>query len=495
MTGRPGKIDWLGGLAYPLAVILMEACWVAPWLAWVGSWSVFGQPGPVLGLGTVVAALALSLLVTRLLQRSQWPLRLAQAAVIGAGLAVILLALGAEYRGGHEFLSGEWFAYFGRRLASTLSRPNTAVPALLALLYLWWRGIILGQATAAFRGVYRSFLFGMMALIVPLVIWRAGGSAGPGAGTGFYVMGFFFFGLLAIALNHLCLMRRSMPREEAALTPVRRWLPLMLGVIGGMVLVGFAVSGLLSPELFDTIGRGAGVFFGFLGRIINYILVPLSYVFEAVIWLFQLMVSWLRRGQPVQPGASGNPSFPEVTPVTLKGLPPVVAQIVLWLVIVLVAAAVVFVLAKAVSRWRGRGERDEIEEVHESLFSWKGLGDDLEQLLRAMGQRFKRTPRPSPAAWSEDEAWRLDIREIYRRLLREAALSGVPRRRPETPVEYAGRLGRLVPESAAPVSGLTELYSGVRYGETGLIDEQVDGANSLWRALRVVLRALREATG
>jgi hypothetical protein len=35
----------------------------------------------------------------------------------------------------------------------------------------------------------------------------------------------------------------------------------------------------------------------------------------------------------------------------------------------------------------------------------------------------------------------------------------------------------------------------VRYGETGPGDEQVDGANSLWRALREVLRRLRSTSG
>jgi hypothetical protein len=487
------RTDWLAGALYPLSVVLTEACWMAPWLAWVGGWSLFRQPRPVLGLASIVATLGLSLLLNRQLQRRPRPLRLTQAITIGAGLVVILLVLGIEYRDGYAFLGGEWFAYFGRLLAATLDEPNGAAPAIAALFYLWWRGIVLGQATAVFRSIYRSFLLGIAALVFLLVFWQAGVSPGPGASTGFYVMGFFFFGLLAIAVSHLYRMRRAMPGEEAARTSVRRWLPVLLGVVGGMVLVGFAASAFFSPEMFDAIGRGANAVFSFFGSVLNYVLVPLNYVLLGLFWLARVIISWLGQ-EPFQPGASGNLTFPETPEVTLRGLPPYLATLLQWLLVAVAAAAVIFILAKAVARFRGRGEQDEIEEIHESLFSWQGLGDDLAQLLRAMGQRFKRTPHPHLEALSEDEARRLDVREIYRRLLREAAMSGLPRRRPETPAEYARRLGRLVPEGAAPVAGLTELYARVRYGEAAVGEEQVDGANALWAALRGMLRALRERT-
>ena len=492
MMDRLRRTDWLAAVLYPLAVVLMEACWVAPWLAWVGGWGAFGEARPALGLGSVAATLALSLLLTRLFLRSQWSLRRVQAVTIGSGLIVILLVLGLEYRDGYTFLSGGWFAYFGRLLADTLDRPSTAAPAILALLYLWWRGITLGQATASFRSIYRAFLFGLAALVALLVLWRLGGaSSRPGPGTGFYVMGFFFFGLLAIAVSHLYVMRRSMPREEAVLTSPRRWLPVMLGVIGGMVLVGFAVAGILSPEVFGTIGRGASAVFSLFGTALDYILIPFSYLFAAIFWLLRVIVGWLRREPFQPPGEPDEGGFPEMTPPTLQDLPPWLAALLQWLLIAALVAVVVIILARAVSRWRGRAERDEIEEENESLFTWRGLGDDLAQLLRAMGQRFQRKPQTGPAAYFDDDSRRLDVREIYRRLMREADLSGLPRRRPETPAEYARRLGRMVPESTAPLSGITEMYTNMRYGENAMTEEKIDGANALWRALREVLRRLR----
>ena len=104
MINRLRHTDWLAVGFYPLAVVLMEAFWVSPWLAWLGGWPVFPAPRPVLGLGPVVFTLAVSLLVTRVVTRQKWPVRLAQAAIIGAGLVAILLVLGLEYRAGYAFL-------------------------------------------------------------------------------------------------------------------------------------------------------------------------------------------------------------------------------------------------------------------------------------------------------------------------------------------------------------------------------------------------------
>ena len=399
MINRLRHTDWLAVGFYPLAVVLMEAFWVSPWLAWLGGWPVFPAPRPVLGLGPVVFTLAVSLLVTRVVTRQKWPVRLAQAAIIGAGLVAILLVLGLEYRAGYAFLSSRWFSYIGQTLGNAFSRTSTAVPAVPVLLYLWWRGINLGQTTAYFKNIYRSFLLGMVALIVLIILWQASGSSGkfvgPGPGTGWYVIAFFFFGLLAIAICHLYLMRGAMPREEAALTSVWRWLPIMLGVIGGMVAVGFGVASLFSTELFNSIGRGAGLFFNFLGRIFEYLAVPLNYLFEAVYFILRLIVSWLRSNQPLQPGGTANMSLPEMPEVALKTLPPEVILIIKWVVIALVAAAVVFILAKAVSRFREQRAREEIEEIHESLWSWRGFRDDLKLLLQAMGRRFQRQGQPS----------------------------------------------------------------------------------------------------
>jgi hypothetical protein len=49
----------------------------------------------------------------------------------------------------------------------------------------------------------------------------------------------------------------------------------------------------------------------------------------------------------------------------------------------------------------------------------------------------------------------------------------------------------MVPESREPLTHLTDMYVGVRYGEIDAKEKQVDSANGLWRTLRGLLRGLR----
>src|SRR3972149_861134 len=113
----------------------------------------------------------------------------------------------------------------------------------------------------------------------------------PGPAVGWSVIAFFFFGLLAIAICHLYLMRSAMPRDDAALTTVRRWLPIMLGVVGGMVLLGFGVASVFSEEFFASVGHGVGFVFNGLGKAFNFILVPLNYIFEGIFWLLRWILN------------------------------------------------------------------------------------------------------------------------------------------------------------------------------------------------------------
>jgi hypothetical protein len=497
MTNRLKTLDWLADVIYPLIIVLMETFWVYPWLFWLGSFTGFSPPRPPLSLTSVFLTLAAATLAIRLFLRQKWSVHQVQAAIIGCGLVVILLALGSEYGAGYGFLSGRWFTYAGQAFSNILTRPDTIVIALPALLYLWWRGIGLGQMTFNFKNIYRSFLLGIAALIALIIIWHFSTSSGdfskPGAGIGLNVLAVFFFGLLAIAISHLYTMRSTMPKEEAALTSVWRWLPIMLTVIGGMIVVVFVIAGVFSPGFFAAVGNILGAVFHFLGKIFDYVLVPVNFLFEGIIWVLRWLISLLRGNQVQQPNSSGNMSlkdmFPATTPVELS---PILYAVIKWVVLAVIIAAVIFILAKAVSRFRDRRAGEEIEEIHESLFSWRGLGNDLRELLGMMGKKFQRKGAPLAAGYpDDDESRRMDIREIYWHLLREADRSGHKRSRHETPEEYSGRLGRAVPESREHVTRLTDMYTGVRYGETGLPEEKVDSANSLWRILRALLRGLR----
>jgi hypothetical protein len=486
MTNKLKTLDWLADVIFPLLLVLMETFWVYPWLVWLGSFPMFAQPRPPLSLASVFLTLAAATLAIRFFNRQKWTVRMVQAAVIGCGLVVILLVLGSEYGNSYGFPGSRWFAYIGQVFGNIFTRPDTLIVALPALLYLWWRGINLGQMTFSFKNIYRSFLIAISALIVLIIIWQISSSsgyfAGPGTGIGLDVLAVFFFGLLAIAISHLYTMRSSMPREEAALTSVWRWLPIMLTVIGGMVIVVFVIAGFFSPGFFTSIGHFFGTIFHFLGKIFEYILVPFNFLFEGIIWVMRWMIARIPRGPNQQPNDSANMSFGDMFPKTTPAeLSPVLILVIKWLVFAVIFAAVIFILARAVSRFRARRAEEEIEEIHESLFSWRGLGNDLRELLGMMGKKQKKSAKLIPAYDIDaDESRRMDIREIYWRLLREASLSGLARGIHETPAEYSRRLGRAMPAGSDPIARLTDMYSDVRYGEIHLPEEKITISNDMW---------------
>jgi hypothetical protein len=490
------NFDWLAVVFYPLAVILMEAFWVAPWLSWVGVWPAFSEARPVLNLASVIIVIVASLLVTRIFTRQQWSLHKIQLIIIGGGLLTMLLVLAVEYNDGYTFLSGGWFGHIGQVLGNTFTHAGTISVAIPAIVYLWWRGIMLGQSTSYFRDIYRSFLLGMVALVALIIIWQISASSGsipkPGAEIGINVIAFFFFGLLAIAISHLYNMRRTMPKEEAKLTSVWRWLPVMLGVIGGMIIIGFGVASAISPDFIDAIGRGADAVFGFLGTIFGYLVVPIIYLVQGLVIAFKWFIGLFSSGQQGQTNFSGNMTLPFTETNEGVELSPLVTSIIKWSVLAIIIGVVIFFLAKAITRYRARHAQEDFDEIRESLFSWRGLRDDLKELFRSIGRRRKPLKAPT-YNFDEEAVGRLDIREIYRHMQWEAGRSGIPRRRHETAEEYARRIEHLVPDSALPLNSLTNMYEDVRYGEEIASVDKEDSANSVWQTLKGLLRKLRGA--
>ncbi len=500
VTQKIRSTDWLATVFYPLAVILMESFWVAPWLGWIGNWTFWRVQRPVLSLAAVVIVLAVSVIATRIFTRPELPMKWIQSIIIGLGIVTMLLVLGVEYRDGYTFFSGAWFAHTGKVLGETFSSPSTIVTALLAIIYLWWRGIMLGQSTSYFKDIYRSFILGMSALILLIIIWRLSSSvaaiASPGSGLGLNVIAFFFFGLLAIAICHLYVMRSTMPKEDAKLTSVWRWMPVTLGVIGGMVLIGFLIASVFSPDMMASISHGLQVVAGFLGKLISYILTPIVYLFQGIAWL----ILWIIKHISSQSSSNsinftnGQPNFGEVT---TKGLPSWVTEVAKITGIIIIVGLILFIMARSIARYRARKALEEMDEVNESLFSWKGFRDDLKQWLNSLGQRFQRKAKPIDT-FDPNAPGRLDIREIFRHIQWEGQQSGITRYRHETAAEYAYRLERAVPNSVETigvvkesVSGIKDMYETVRYGETALPEPHVDQANGWWQTIKTMMRKLR----
>jgi hypothetical protein len=227
----------------------------------------------------------------------------------------------------------------------------------------------------------------------------------------------------------------------------------------------------------------------FLGKMFGYILYPVFFVFEWIVRLLVYFINLIRGNQELPPDGTGNMTTPQWPDVISKGLPAWAMESIKWFVVALVVGLVLFILAKAVSRMRVRRAHDEIEEIHESLWSWRGLSDDLKEMFRNLFRKKGALPAANP--FDEDFDGEMDVREIYRHVLWEGKRSGLARRRQETPGEYSVRVRQSVPDSDEPLRDITREYESVRYGDNIVPEDRVKSANSLWRRLKGMLRAIR----
>jgi hypothetical protein len=496
IASRLRSFDWLAVVFYPLAVILMESFWVAPWLSWLGNLKFVSAARPVLHLPSVIIVVVVSLVVTRIFTRQEMRLSLMRLIVIGSGLVTMLLVLAVEYADGYTFLSPGWFGHIFTVLGNTFNSFNTVALAIPAVVYLWWRGMMLGQSTTYFKDIYRSFIIGIVALVILIILWQISASASSAGGLGsevvIDVIAFFFFGLLAIAICHLYNMRSTMPKEDAGLTSVWRWMPVMLGVIGGMIIIGFALASAISPDFIEAVGNGTRTVLGFLGQLLAWIATPLIYLIQGLVIAFKWFMGLFSGNEQTEMNEMGGMVPEEFREERDWEFPPVLAEVIKWVVLGIIIAAVIFFLYRAISRYSARRARGSLDEVRESLGGWKAFKADLGLFFRSLGNRFKRKPHaPPPLVFDADPEGPLDIREIFRHIQWEGARSGVPRRRHETAAEFSRSIEHVIPDSRLPMSDLTQMYESVRYGEQIAPKDKLDKANSLWQTVKGLLRKLR----
>ena len=494
MTGLFKKEDLLAVVIYPLVVVLMEAFWIYPWVVWLGRLlPSFDQMRPPVSILSAIIVLSVSLAVTRIFHKREWRLGYIRAAIIGGGIVVMFLVLRIEYGSGYGLFDGGWGVYFVRMVGASFEQPNPLVAAMPVIICLWWRGILLGRATVYFENIYRSFIIGIAGLILLIVVWLImpdnGGYEDPLSSISLYALSFFLFGLTALAIRNIYLMRTRMAEKESR-TSIWRSLPLTLAVIGGIVIAGLLVATLFSPEFLNTIAAGFKALGSLLRKALYYIIFPLQYVVAAIFRVMRWLVNLIRKPEEQEAQEFGASPIDEIERESGE-MPQIISTILETLVVAALVAAAIFILAKAIRRIKSRGSDDEFEETHESLWSKDTLKDDLRRLLKTIGQKFRRASIPA-SVFYDDETGDLNIREIYKRLLWEAGGFGIIRRKYETPSEYAGRLEEYLTDGKGQLYRITDLYSEVRYGEIELEEEEIHAANDLWVRLRGNIRRIGE---
>ena len=205
--------------------------------------------------------------------------------------------------------------------------------------------------------------------------------------------------------------------------------------------------------------------------------------------------------QPPVPTPTPTPIPPALPPQTVDtGL--IVSSLFWAVAIVMSVMAISFFLRERGVRLNTAVVQSFWQRLRHWLQSaWRGAGHQVRDLRQAVRTRLQREPadkgKPQPP-------WRFirinalspreQIRYFYLSTVKRAADKGVPRRRAETPLEFARDLKQSWPEAEDDVDALTDAFLEARYGRSPIDKEDVNPVKKRWRQVKASLRRRSESS-
>ena len=267
--------------------------------------------------------------------------------------------------------------------------------------------------------------------------------------------------------------------------------------ITGMLMVSLVFSAFFSFDLarfllipLEYIARGVAF------AILYGIIFPLSFLAGGLTWLLQRLVGTVIEEEE-QPG--GEAALEDDPLLVEQGETVLFSEAALlalqWAAGILVALLIIFILAKALGRFRRDRDDGGEEEVSESLGAWSGFRQDLSMFFAWLLGLFRRkeqpvveeTPLPVSITGDTGILREFTIREIYQGLLWEGRSAGRPRRDAETPYEYGSRIEPLDTTEERALDDITQAYVEARYGGGEPSPDRLRWLNRQWLRLRAAL--------
>jgi hypothetical protein len=280
--------------------------------------------------------------------------------------------------------------------------------------------------------------------------------------------------LLTLALARL----ESLRSRGRALALNTQWLAVLVAVTSLLVFGALVVAQVLS---FDLLVLATRPLFDLLGRILlvllYIIIIPLAYVIEWIVYWLSSLFTDNPDQPPPQPLGSGDIDS-ILQRLLAMALPPEVLVVLKAVGAVLILAAALLLVARALARWRPRSaETDATEEERDSVWDAGRLRAALWAWLRGLLRRRSPSPAAVPSAPIVELPVAVsalsNVRELYRYLLALGTAAGSPRPVADTPYEHLPALNGSL-EPADDLAQLTEAYVHVRYAEDEPLPEAVD---------------------
>jgi hypothetical protein len=470
-------LNWRKEALY-VTLVAAEMCWFTPWFLMLTRPAVAPTYyGTALTLGILVLAVVY---FSRILDRLQLDLLYQRVILIVTVLITTALIMRFLLYPGYSLLNLGWLGKAGESLLYFYSLPpEVGVSAIV--LFLWWRGISIGQRDLAFQGVAFSFRLGVLLLVfsAPLLSILVAYDS-----TTVFILPFFFFSLLAVALARVEEVNRAKGGVGAPFNFT--WLAILLGSIVAVLVTARLISRVYSVEGFAQVLRWLRPVFDPLLRVVEYI----------PILLFKLLapfLEWLARMlQGVFETFAQNIEGIEIPqplpPQDLQSAEPIKAPRLLvdalrYVCLGFIGVGILAGLALGLRRRLDRQRRG--SETRESLWSSAVFADGMLNSLRDGWDRLKDIAGligrfgPGMRLYAA-----VSIRKIYANMARLAERQGFPRQPAQTPYEYLPTLGLAFPDCQAETTAITEAYVQVHYGEVPESLKDLQGIRECWEQIR-----------
>ncbi len=464
------RIRWLDLIFLPIAVAILIAAWLEPWLVWVirASGHEPGSPVPpalvLLGVMLISGFVARTLLDRQVLRSRRWILLTGAAMLIG----VAWITYGARFPVAYAVSLLDW---------RNSIAPEAIVLAVTALL--WWRGILLGRARAiSDEGLERTFFNGLIALAVLLFLNNCARYVSPDAMLA-SVLTFFATALAALTLVSL---ENARLRQTDATGPWlklnRPWLVTIVAVVAIVLCGALMITGLASPEtlrdvlsaLQPQLQAVGGFLLSILAGLFSFFFWLVSPLLPLLEWLVRLLLNGLMGVLSIihQLGVQINELRQEEIDSFLNS--PTFAAISRGTAIAigLIIVALLGVWALRRSGWLTRRNPD---ETHESIASRELLMKQLRDWLNRWRCKAGGAALPPYLPLNDDEA-RSQIRRVYQQFLGWASSIDRARAPRQTPAMLSAVLGDDQPDRRESLAALTDVYERARYSIEPLTSAQ-----------------------
>jgi hypothetical protein len=455
-------------LALLFGIAAMELCWVYPWSVLGGAWATPEHPRALLSPASVLGLLLIGGLATQGILRAFGPRRIGQVVLVALGVLCIALAVRVDQFPASSGI--DWIDQLVRDIARLLGSPTAPALATALGMFLWWRAVSIGSSGLSFLDAENTFRWGIGALVLAggLLAITTPASVRPAleAEVAPFVVGFFFVGLLTLALGRL----ESLRSKTRGLALNTQWLGVLIAVAGLLVLAALVVAQVLSFDLLVAATRPIFNAIGFILLLLILVLViPIAYAVELLVYLIQQLI---RRDPDQPPPEPLEPSEIQEMLRRLFGqlLAPEVLDTLRAIGVVVLLVVALLLVARTVARWRpGSTLGDAVEEERDTLWDANRARAMLLAWLRGLFHRRRTrvatSPHPDPLPEGEGSAPERSVREVYRRLLRLGTAAGAAREPSVTPFEHLPSLTRaLEPEN--DLEHLTDAYVLARYAES-----------------------------